>query len=390
MAEINDTSCRLVHSLSGTVSTMSPRCPTVLHIVVHQVLHHGPSVVNCCLYCLKELPMKHGERDTVAMDTPPQVLFLGSMYAGHRTRFQILRQETSLDPRIRPRYNEVVGWMAHDPLTRLLPPSMRGHVRSMLQAAPYATLPRPDAVWCSVGGNTVLPYLWSQRSVRRRLLIYDHDWTVKLREEQAPMYYGRSPRHRVPYGLSRLIERFNWSNVTIFTPWSNWAADSLREHGVKDERIRVMPPGIDLERWYPHGDRHQTANDPLRLLFVGGDFVRKGGPMLVDVIRERFSGRCELDIVTYDDVSAAPGIRVHRAEPNSQLLRDLYARAELFVLPTRAEAFGLATVEALASGIPVVVSDIGGVRDIVDDEVTGWLIQPTPGELVAALERALA
>ena len=68
--------------------------------------------------------------------------------------------------------------------------------------------------------------------------------------------------------------------------------------------------------------------------------------------------------------------RVHRAEANSPLLRQLYADADLFVMPTRAEAFGIVTVEAMASGLPVIVGDVGGGRSIVDHGKTGWLIPP--------------
>jgi len=125
------------------------------------------------------------------------------------------------------------------------------------------------------------------------------------------------------------------------------------------------------------------------LLFVGGDFARKGGHALVDVFRERFAGRCELDIVTRDEVSSSPGIRVHRAEANSAPLKELYANADLFVLPTRAEAFGISTIEAMASGLPVIVSDVGGARDIVEDGVTGWLVGRTTHELAGLLSHAV-
>ncbi len=66
----------------------------------------------------------------------------------------------------------------------------------------------------------------------------------------------------------------------------------------------------------------------------------------------------------------------------------LFAKAHLFVLPSRADCFGLATVEAMASGLPVVVSDVGGARDIVEPGVTGWLIRPEIEELVQAIDSA--
>jgi glycosyltransferase involved in cell wall biosynthesis len=188
---------------------------------------------------------------------------------------------------------------------------------------------------------------------------------------------------------AQLIERALWRQVSLFTPWSHWAADSLRRRGISDDRIRILPPGVDLDIWRPRPELRRDSAGPLRLLFVGGDFQRKGGDLLLDVVRERFAARCEVDVVTRDPVEPSPGVRVHRAEPNSTPLRRLYAQADLFVMPTRAECFGIATVEALASGLPVIVGDVGGARDIVDEGQTGWLIEPTPEALAGALERAL-
>jgi hypothetical protein len=112
--------------------------------------------------------------------------------------------------------------------------------------------------------------------------------------------------------------------------------------------------------------------------------------MLLDVVRNRFAEECELDIVTREAIAPSAGVRVHRAEPNSPLLHELYRRADLFVMPTRAECFGIATVEALASGLPVIAGDVGGARDIVDHGLTGWLIPPTSEGLASALDAALA
>lgn len=59
------------------------------------------------------------------------------------------------------------------------------------------------------------------------------------------------------------------------------------------------------------------------------------------------------------------------------------------MLPTRAECFRIATVEAMASGLPVIAGDVGGAKDIADDGETGWLIEPTAVGLAGALEDAL-
>src|ERR1051326_3441263 len=93
------------------------------------------------------------------------------------------------------------------------------------------------------------------------------------------MYYNRPPRKGARLALARWQERLIWSNVSLFTPMSNWAAHSLRQQGVRAERIHVLHPGLDLSKWEPHARTRDSRDSKLRLLFVGGDFERKGGSM---------------------------------------------------------------------------------------------------------------
>ncbi|MBI2765296.1 MAG: glycosyltransferase family 4 protein [Chloroflexi bacterium] len=321
----------------------------------------------------------------------PRVLFLGTTYAGWKTRQQNIEAHTRHDPRIRPTFHHVTGWREGGLIERVpvIPAAVRGRARAAFEARKFATFPRPDVIWTSCS-EVVVPYLWSQLGPMRRPLVVETDWTLAQQEAFAPIYFGRPPRRGIRRRLGEMEERALCSVVSLFTPISNWAADGLRAAGVEDRRIRVLYPGVDLEMWQAPERPPRPEGKPLRLLFVGGDFDRKGGPMLLRVVRERLAGRVELDIVTRDEVEAFPGVRVHRAEPNSALLRALYRDADLFAMPTRAECFGHATVEAMASGLPAIVGDVGGARDIVEPGRTGWLIRPDEESLAAALEEALA
>lgn len=319
----------------------------------------------------------------------PRVLFLGSLYAGHRTRFYNLKAHVEHDPRMRARFAGISGWREGGTVERLAPRRAAGRLRALAEAAPFASPRRPDAIWTSAA-NAIGPFALAQAGPLHRPLVLDLDWTLEQQEAWASIYFDRPPKRGLAMRAARLQERAVWRGVDVFTPWSQWAADSLRRNGVDERRVRVMPPGVDLGAWTPQRRAPRDADAPLRLLFVGGDFARKGGPLLIEAMRA-FAGRCELDIVTRDAVDGdAPGVRVHRAEPNSPELKALYASSDVFVLPTRAECFGIATVEAMASGMPVIVSDVGGARDIVDDGDTGWLIAPDDASALAgAIERAL-
>jgi glycosyltransferase involved in cell wall biosynthesis len=96
---------------------------------------------------------------------------------------------------------------------------------------------------------------------------------------------------------------------------------------------------------------------------------------LLVVFRQRLRGRAELILVTRDDVKTEPGVTVHHdVRANSPELRELYATSDLFVLPTLADAFSLVLMEALASGMPVISTRVGGIPDIVLEGKTGHLL----------------
>ncbi len=321
----------------------------------------------------------------------PHVLFVGKLYAGHRTRFLNLRRHTEQDPRIVAEYRSVTGWVDGGLIERtpVLPSGMRGRVRAVVEARSLGRLPRPDVIWTSAA-EAAVPSLLPMVGPLRRPVVVDLDQTFDQLNEMAPAYWGRPSRRGAPRTAGRLVESALFRRATLFTPWSRWAAGGLVERGVDPARIRVVPPGVDLEVWRPAPRQDDDGTRPLRLLFVGGDFVRKGGDLLLDVVPGHFAGRVELDVVTHHDVAPTAGVTVHRASPNSPELRGLYAAADLFVLPTRADCFGIACIEAMAAGLPVIMGDVGGARDIVDDGRTGWLIDATTDDLVRALEHALA
>src|SRR6185369_15873684 len=99
-------------------------------------------------------------------------------------------------------------------------------------------------------------------------------------------------------------------------------------------------------------------------------------------------GRCTLEIVTRDEVPDEKGVRVRRGMvAGSQELMDVYREASAFVLPTLGDCFSIASMEAMAMGLPVVVSGVGGISEIVESGRTGYLIRPDDGRnLREALE----
>ncbi len=154
-------------------------------------------------------------------------------------------------------------------------------------------------------------------------------------------------------------------------PWCEWAARSLREdYGVSDDRIDMIRPGISLENWPVAKDRRPG---PCRLLFVGGDFHRKGGDAVVECLQS-IAGEWELDVVTKSKVEASGGIRVHNdlSQGDPRLL-DLYQQADVFVLPSLGDAVPWVVLEAMATGTAVIGAGVGGLPEMIPPE-TGIVV----------------
>lgn len=316
----------------------------------------------------------------------PQVLFLGLDFLGHRTRFMNLRRHAEPDPRIAADFRWVRSWSDTGRI-RIgpLPVWFSWRYRAYAGAACVARFPRPDVIWTNAAKELAL-YAWAGWGPMRRPLVLDLDATPAQYEAMAPTYRGAEPREGPQWWVYQAWHRLAWSAVTHFAPISQWAAAGLEREGIPRERITVMPVGVDLDAWQPGPPRR---NPVPRLLFVGGDFERKGGQVLLDVVRQGLAGRVEVDVVTHDSPQVPPGVRVHRAEPNSPELRALYQNADLFVLPTRGDCYPVVAIEAMAAGLPVVVGDIGATREIVAEGETGWVVGPTAGRLATVLDQAV-
>jgi glycosyltransferase involved in cell wall biosynthesis len=188
-----------------------------------------------------------------------------------------------------------------------------------------------------------------------------------VRQYMALGYYGAHDRFTP--GVTAMVAALETRALRAAAgamAWTYWNRDALvAEHRLDPADVEVIHPGLDATWWGQPRDL-RPPSDPLRILFVGNDVARKGLGVLRDA-----AGRLDgvtIDVVTGDDVPADEGVRVHRGVmPRSEQLRRLYNEADVFVLPTYADAVPNVVLEAMAAGLPVVATDVGAVREIVDE-----------------------
>ena len=177
--------------------------------------------------------------------------------------------------------------------------------------------------------------------------------------------------------LSKHWTRWTYSGVRYLLPWSKLAADSLmNDYKIRSNRIVIQPPGIDLSFWKPIQNGNEQR-ERFSVLFVGGDFLRKGGDTLLRValddnfrdvdfhfVTKSFSGPTPHNVHVHDDVL-----------PNSDCLVNLYQNSDVFVLPTHADyAPTNAVVEAFATGLPVISTEVGGLGELLAEDNQGFVI----------------
>ncbi|MGH2492710.1 MAG: glycosyltransferase family 4 protein [Candidatus Limnocylindria bacterium] len=251
-----------------------------------------------------------------------------------------------------------------------LPTMLRAGVRGLIDVRRGLKGQRYDALLFNTQKAAMLcqPYL-----LRTPTLLMTDVTPAQYDRMSTPYRHGASE----PGPVARAkwtVNTMNFRLARALIGWSQWTARSLvDEYRVPASRVYVVPPGVDTSVWRPE-PRARSARP--RLLFVGGDFERKGGPALLRAFTALgIADRAELHIVTREEVPATRGVVVHRGMRNgSEALRRLYADSDAFVLPTIADCFSIAAIEAMAAGLPVAVTDVGGVADIVVDGHTGFLL----------------
>jgi UDP-glucose:(heptosyl)LPS alpha-1,3-glucosyltransferase len=183
---------------------------------------------------------------------------------------------------------------------------------------------------------------------------------------------------------------------------SHGTARELRQYyGVAEEKIVIVPNGVDPALFRPAADadvkrglrRHLgLPQDEFLCLFVGGDWERKG---VRDAIKA-VAGLPDTKLVVLGRgdgaamlaYAATLGAARQVTFPGpSTMPQDFYAACDAFVFPSRYEAFSLVTLEAAASGLPIIAHPINGTDELVRDGENGWLVPVSAEALREKIER---
>ncbi|MEM6260642.1 MAG: glycosyltransferase family 4 protein [Planctomycetota bacterium] len=223
-------------------------------------------------------------------------------------------------------------------------------------------------------------------SLPRRLTRHLYDRAVLSTEAKA--YRAHGPRGRVAY-----------------LPVSAGTRGELEnEYPVVEALVREIPNGADLDRFHP---RHRAAarsdirrqhgmeEDDFVAVFSGGDWVRKGLRIAAEAVAQSQTERARLLVVGHDPLVGEFRAGLERDGLSQRVVfagfqkevHRYYAASDVMVFPTAYEAFSLATIEAAASGLPVLMPDVSGAHELVGHGQAGSLLPRTAEAFAAEIDR---
>lgn len=320
--------------------------------------------------------------------------FLMDQIAGHITNYRNLRRvaEASDSLQFTPTWNEIQYHVEGGAIERVRErlPFVSSYVSGVLRGAWEMRKALRAGSYDALLSNASINVFFA-REFRQTPTLVDFDSTP-LQLDRMVTYTPR-PDPQALAALKWRLTRNMLRSAWLLQAWSRWAKQSVVEdYGIPEAKVVVNPPGVDLNTWKPTARPDGAPDETQRVLFVGGDFRRKGGHLLLDWFRTRRTDGLSLHIVTREEVPQIPGVFVYKnLTPNSPELVHLYATADAFVLPSLGECFGIATVEAMAAGLPVVASDVGGTADIVEPGRNGFIVRANDvSDLGQAIEAILS
>ncbi|HHW19049.1 MAG TPA: glycosyltransferase family 4 protein [Firmicutes bacterium] len=293
------------------------------------------------------------------------------------------------------------------------PPERDDSGVTVISAQPYGLHP-PDFVTWAAEFNVSLLETCNRLFSRGDFdLVHAHDWIVAYAARalkhswEVPLIatvhateFGRQKGLHTP--MQHHISETEW--WLCYEAWkvitcSRYMKDEvLRVFSVPGDKVEVIPNGIS-DSWFEVPRRP----DPEPLVIYVGRLVPEKGPhilveamsdILIDFPTARLvlagSGPMEGDLkkMIYErglgKVVDMPG------HLDDGALKDLYSRSWVACFPSSYEPFGIVALEAMATGVPCVVGDAGGLREIVEDKVTGLVVPPEdPGALARAVKLLL-
>jgi glycosyltransferase involved in cell wall biosynthesis len=190
----------------------------------------------------------------------------------------------------------------------------------------------------------------------------------------------------------RMLQRFSWEceQADLILVNASFSKQTFIDAGFAPEKLAVITPSIKLERFYP-----AAKNDSVfRVMYVGTIEPRKGVHYLIPAFLNAKISNSELLLIGTPSTRALRLLIEKTLGENSNIKQEswdfsrqdpvpVFSSASVLVLPSVEDGFGLVVIEAMASGLPVIVTSHCGAADLVQDGVNGFIVPPRDEKAIA-------
>lgn len=184
-----------------------------------------------------------------------------------------------------------------------------------------------------------------------------------------------------PAQVRRQLQEFDEADAIVCP--SIAVKESFERAGIPATKLLVVSHGVDLAAKTGEAKREpKPAGSPLKVLYVGQLHYRKGLRYLTQALAEEGLGDADVRLVGPDfglsglGAGASVGRLTKTGPKKGEALLQEYREADVFVLPSLEEGFGLVVLEAMRAGLPVILTSAVGGKDFVTDGVQGWVVPP--------------
>jgi glycosyltransferase involved in cell wall biosynthesis len=208
------------------------------------------------------------------------------------------------------------------------------------------------------------------------------------------------PKRRLDYRL-----KYQYTCHAVIAV-SQFIGAILEDTGIPRAMISVIPDGIEIPDHIPDAESRRTARANWRLGandfvmgHLGGISAEKGQDVAfkaLEILADRLphaklvlGGNISAeDLATSSLAKVVAGGKVSLAGYQEDLFK-FFSGLDVYIMPSRAEGLGSSALLAMAHGLPVIASRVGGLPEIVEEGITGWLVAPeSPGALADAIAAA--
>lgn len=207
-----------------------------------------------------------------------------------------------------------------------------------------------------------------------------------------------NPTNRVVLLLERKIVEKNCKLIIAVSEGTK--REILRYYNVSEEKIVVIPNGVNLEEFKPDEkkrkkirEKYGIGDNEIVLMFAGHEFERKGLRFIIEALSMIKEDNIRLLIIGRGNptqyVELARNLNVKDKIIFAGFVEDVtehYAASDIFVFPTAYEAFSLATLEAAASGLPILATKVNGTEELIEEGYNGFFIKRDPKDIAEKIE----